>query len=270
MTDREIKQWITVHGKHVPIYEGETKADAVRRVSDNINAKRKASKESEKSEKKPDAASNKEKKLAELKQQMEEAKGLIAKSKIKTEIEMLEADWKGTKEEWLEHEKQDHQKKVNESLERKKQEEKEKQDKKESERKDLEHELKTQPKEKVDKYKIVQEYNPMHDDYHIGIRKPSDVKTWKEAIEDEDSFAWGDFSKKDAEKALKSGSITIYSSYPIKQGVFVSTSKVQAEQYAGGAGKKLYSKTIPLEEVAWISGDEGQYANIEEWKKKKE
>lgn len=102
----------------------------------------------------------------------------------------------------------------------------------------------------------------MLDDYHVGIRSPKDIKTFQEVINDEESFGWGDFSKKDAEKALKKGEITIYSSYPIKQGTFVSTSKIQAEEYAGGRGNKIYSKTIPLSEVAWINGDEGQYAKV--------
>lgn len=30
---REVKQWITVNGKHIPIFEGETKADAVKRAT---------------------------------------------------------------------------------------------------------------------------------------------------------------------------------------------------------------------------------------------
>ncbi len=30
----------------------------------------------------------------------------------------------------------------------------------------------------------------------------------------------------------------------------------------GGGGGKIYSQEIPLEDVAWINGDEGQYAKI--------
>ena len=115
---------------------------------------------------------------------------------------------------------------------------------------------------KNEQFEIIQKYNPMQDDYHVGIRSPKDIKTWEEAMNDDESFAWGDFSKADAQKALESGEITIYSSYDIKQGTFVSTSKVQAEEYAGGPGSKVYSKKIPLNEVAWINGDEGQYAKV--------
>lgn len=212
----------------------------------------------------------KEAKIQELEQKLQEPLGIFAKSAIKTEIEMLKEDWKGTKEEYLEHKKKEHEEAVKKSLEKQAQEkakaEAEAKAKAEAEKKQLEKEMQTQPKEKVDQYKIIQENNPMQDDYHVGIRKPSDIKTWDEVVKgdkgDGESFAWGDFSKADAEKALKSGKITIYSSYPIKQGVFVSTSKTQAEQYAGGKGKKVYKKTIPLNKVAWINGDEGQFADL--------
>lgn len=115
---------------------------------------------------------------------------------------------------------------------------------------------------KEKQFDIIKNTNPVLDDYHVGIRKVEDIKTFEEIINDDESFAWGDFSKDDAEKALKKGKITIYSSYPIKQGTFVSTSKIQAEQYAGGIGQKIYQKTVPLDEIAWINGDEGQYANV--------
>lgn len=108
---------------------------------------------------------------------------------------------------------------------------------------------------------IIKKTNPMLDDYHVGIRNVEDIKAFNEVVNDEDSFVWGDFTREDAKRALKEGKITVYSSYPINQGTFVSTSKIQAEQYAGGKGNNIYSKTIPLEEVAWINGDEGQYAN---------
>ena len=134
---------------------------------------------------------------------------------------------------------------------------------KEEQLKKLKEEIKNAPKEKVQQYEIIKENNPMLDEYHVGIRSPKDIKTFAEVIDDEESFVWGDFSREDAKKALKEGYITIYSSYPIKQGTFVSTSKVQAEQYAGGVGEKIYKKKIPLNEVAWINGDEGQYAKIE-------
>lgn len=116
--------------------------------------------------------------------------------------------------------------------------------------------------QKRQQYEIIKQTNPMLDDYHIGIRSPEDIKTFNEVINDDESFAWGDFSKEDAQQALKQGKVTVYSSYPIEQGVFVSTSKIQAQEYAGGNGSKVYSKEVPLEDVAWINGDEGQYAKL--------
>lgn len=111
---------------------------------------------------------------------------------------------------------------------------------------------------------IIQETNPMWDEYHTGIRTVDDILTWEEVLklddEREGQFVWGDFSRAEAEQALKDGTITVYSSYPIKNGVFVSTSQIQAQEYAGGKNGKVYSKIIPLTDVAWINGDEGQYA----------
>ena len=280
---REVKDWITINHQHVPIYEGQSKKEVAKAYVDKMEKKEQAGgkKESEKNEeKKPDKDTkksvkvgdkevqvhdDKEKKLAELQKQYDEAKGIISKSKIKTEMDMVKADWKGTREEWLAKKEEEHQKAVKESLAKREAEEKAKQDKKDAEKKNLEEELKTQPKDKVDQYKLIQETNPMNDDYHVGIRKPSDIKTWKEVVDSEDNedFAWGDFSREDAEKALDEGMITVYSSYPIEQGVFVSTSKAQSEQYAGGEGSKVYSKKVPLEDVAWISGDEGQFAKLD-------
>lgn len=269
MAEREIKQWITVNGVHIPIYEGQSKAEAVaeytkKRVDDDEDKKQKQiAQNKEEAEARKDNGS-KEQKITELKKKLEEAKGFFAKNDIKNEIEMLQADWKGTKEEWKAKKRAEREAKEEQAKKEYKQkqeaEESAKKAKAEKQKQELEHELKTQPKDKVEKFKILQENNPMQDEYHVGIRKPSDIKTWKEAMQDEDSFAWGDFSKSDARKALETGTITIYSSYPIKQGVFVSTSKIQSEQYAGGKGKKVYSKIVSLEDVAWINGDEGQFA----------
>lgn len=208
--------------------------------------------------------SGKEARIKELEAQLAETKGILGKAKIKTQIEMLQNDFDGTPAEWKAKQEAERQKKADESRRKEAEEKARKEAEAKAKQEQLENELKTQPKEKVEQYKIIQEHNPMNDDYHVGIRKPSDIKSWDEVVnsDDSDSFAWGDFTKADAEKALKEGKITVYSSYPIKQGVFVSTSKIQSEQYAGGEGNKVYSKTIPLKDVAWINGDEGQFAKI--------
>lgn len=111
---------------------------------------------------------------------------------------------------------------------------------------------------------IIQKENPAPDDYHTWIRSQDDIKTFDEVIDDDESFVWGDFSKEDAKRALENGYITIYSSQPIKNGVFVSTSKNQASDYAGSG--KIYQKQVSLQEVAWINGDEGQYAKLPDTK----
>lgn len=107
---------------------------------------------------------------------------------------------------------------------------------------------------------IIQENNKMQDDYHIGIRNIEDIKTFEEAIHDNESFVYGDYSFEDAQKDLERGKVTVYSSKPITQGGFVSTSKNMAQDYAGNG--KIYSKEVSINDVAWINGDEGQYANI--------
>ena len=60
----------------------------------------------------------------------------------------------------------------------------------------------------------------MTDDYHVGIRDVDDIKTFEEAMKDDESFFYGDFDLKDAEKALREGKVTVYSSKPIEQGGF--------------------------------------------------
>ena len=65
----------------------------------------------------------------------------------------------------------------------------------------------------------------MHDEQHIGIRSATDIKNWEEAMKDDESFVYGDFSIEDAQKALQEGKVTVYSSKPIENGIFVSTSK---------------------------------------------
>lgn len=106
-------------------------------------------------------------------------------------------------------------------------------------------------------FEIIQKSNPMRDDYHTGIRSPEDIKTAKEAF-GEDEFIYPDFTKEDADKALKSGKITIYSSKPIKEGGFISPSKRMAQDYSGGG--EVYSQIVGVDDVAWIDSSEGQLA----------
>lgn len=111
-------------------------------------------------------------------------------------------------------------------------------------------------------YYIIQKTNPMWDDYHLGIRSPKDIKTFQEVIDEGEGFEWGDFDLDDAKKALKKGTIRVYSSYAIKNGTFVSTSYQQALEYAGMNPQNVHSRVVALDSVAWINGDEGQYAKV--------
>lgn len=119
---------------------------------------------------------------------------------------------------------------------------------------------------KEKQFEIISKVNPMRDDYHVGIRTVDDIKTYQECldtspIQDEEigQFVYPDWTKEQAEHAFKTGEITVYSSYAIKPGVFVTPSKIMASEYAGNG--KIYSVTVPVEgeEVAWINGDEGIY-----------
>ena len=114
---------------------------------------------------------------------------------------------------------------------------------------------------KQKQFDIINKSNPMTDDYHTGIRSVNDIKTFEEAMKDSESFVYGDFDINDAQKALENGKVTVYSSKPIEQGGFVSTSQNMAKDYAGNG--KIYSKKVNLEDVAWLNGDEGQYAKVE-------
>ena len=116
-------------------------------------------------------------------------------------------------------------------------------------------------------------YNPMLDDYHTGIRAVSDIRTFQELYDEEilngstyDEFDLVVYDEPkslyvpDIEEILKKGTITVYSSYPIKQGVFVTPSKVEARSYSGE--KPIHSRRVRLTDVAWIDFNEGQYAKV--------
>lgn len=116
--------------------------------------------------------------------------------------------------------------------------------------------------QKEKQFEVIQKTNAMTDDYHTGIRKPSDIKSAQEAfkttINNNDDFLYPDFTKADGEKALKTGKVTVYSSKPIENGGFVSPSRQMAKDYAGSG--KVYSKEIDINDVAWIDSNEGQFA----------
>lgn len=112
---------------------------------------------------------------------------------------------------------------------------------------------------------IINNTNPSPDNYHTWIRSTDDIKTFEEAFFEDGEYSGmdPDFTEEMARHSLNKGKITIYSSYPIENGVFVSPSKMEASQYSGGDESKLYSKEVNINDVAWIDGAEGQYAKVE-------
>lgn len=117
---------------------------------------------------------------------------------------------------------------------------------------------------------IINRSNPMRDDYHTGIRSVDDIKTWAEAVsiasDDardggwEELSSYPDVTNETIRRAQETGKIIVYSSYPIENGNFVTPSRMQARDYAGGG--MIYSKEVSVSDVAWINVDEGQLAKI--------
>lgn len=115
---------------------------------------------------------------------------------------------------------------------------------------------------------IVLNSNPVNDDYHTWIRNVDDIHTFEEALNSED---YADYKGEDfdpsypysiAERALSTGKITVYSSYPIEQGAFVTPSIMEAESYSGNG--QIYSKEVNLTDIAWIDPTQGQYAKVDD------
>ena len=112
---------------------------------------------------------------------------------------------------------------------------------------------------------IINETNPAQNSYNTWIRTVDDIKTLSETLEDKE---WDyeefnpDLTRNDIQKAIRNGRITVYSSKPIENGVFVSPSRMEAESYSGNG--KIYEKTVDINDVAWIDPTQGQFAKVEE------
>ena len=121
---------------------------------------------------------------------------------------------------------------------------------------------------KAKQLEIIQNNNPVHDDYHTWIRSIEDIKTFEEALNDSDYKEYFDsgedfdesYTNKMVRDALEKGNIRVYSSYPIKEGVFVTPSIMEVQSYSGDG--KVYSKTVNINDVAWIDPTQGQYAKV--------
>lgn len=107
-------------------------------------------------------------------------------------------------------------------------------------------------------FELIQNNHPKEDwDYQTWINSVDDVKTYQEAVDD-DRAGTPDFDDADIDQALKTGRVRVYSSHRIRIGTFVTPSRMEAENYAGS--ENVYSKTVPLTDVAWIDSLQGQFA----------
>ena len=116
---------------------------------------------------------------------------------------------------------------------------------------------------KESQLELILRENPMHDDYHTGIRSVKDINTAEEAFHQAIEDGEGtnpDFTADMMEDSLRSCHVTVYSSSPIRKGSFITPSRMMANDYAGGG--RIYSKRVPLKDVAWIDDAEGQYAPV--------
>lgn len=89
-----------------------------------------------------------------------------------------------------------------------------------------------------------------------------DILTLQEAFDAEQYDAAPDWKAADIQKALRTGTVTVYSSHQINRpGTFVTPSRMEAQSYAGNG--RVYSKTVSVQDVAWLDTIQGQYAPVE-------
>lgn len=117
---------------------------------------------------------------------------------------------------------------------------------------------------KAAQFEVIQNSNAADDDYHTWIRSAAEIKTLSETLADPEWAEYDeydpDYTRQMAEDAIRTGKITVYSSYKIGNGVFVTPSRMEAESYSGDG--KVYSKTVNVADVAWIDPTQGQYAPV--------
>ena len=117
---------------------------------------------------------------------------------------------------------------------------------------------------KAEQFEVIRNSNAADDDYHTWIRSAAEIKTLSETLADPEWAEYDeydpDYTRQMAEDAIRTGKITVYSSYKIGNGVFVTPSRMEAESYSGDG--KVYSKTVNVADVAWIDPTQGQYAPV--------
>lgn len=125
----------------------------------------------------------------------------------------------------------------------------------------------SEEKLKEKQLEVVLKANPAFNQTSTWIRNIDDILTFEEALNSDDYVDYKgeafdpSYPYSIAENALKTGRITVYSSYPIEQGIFVSPSRMEAESYSETG--KVYSKSVDLTDVAWIDPTQGQYAKVD-------
>lgn len=115
---------------------------------------------------------------------------------------------------------------------------------------------------KEEQFQIIYETNPAPEEIYTWIRSVDDIQTFQEAFENNrDGYSEGfteDYTAEDMLAAIRTGKITVYSSYPIENGKFVTPSYMEAKSYGGSYG--VYTATVDLDDIAWIDVDQGQVA----------
>lgn len=116
--------------------------------------------------------------------------------------------------------------------------------------------------DKKHQFEIIQSANPAQDDIHTWIRDINEIQTLEESVKSPEWNSYEeynpDWTAKNANKAIRTGKVTVYSSKPIEAGTFVTPSKMEAQSYS--VDGKVYSQEVNTNDVAWIDPTQGQYA----------
>lgn len=115
-------------------------------------------------------------------------------------------------------------------------------------------------------WEIIQKTNPKEEGTNsTWVDKPEDAKTFYEVNHKDSDYPFNenysdDWTVKDKMNVEATGKITVYSSYPIEDGNWVTPSKEEGLSYAGSG--KLYSATMDPRDIAWVDAGQGQVAHI--------
>lgn len=115
-------------------------------------------------------------------------------------------------------------------------------------------------------WEIIQKTNPKEEGTNsTWVDKPEDAKTFYEVNHKDSDYPFNenysdDWTVKDKMNVEATGKITVYSSYPIEDGNWVTPSKEERLSYAGSG--KLYSATMDPRDIAWVDAGQGQVAHI--------